>query len=389
VSDGIEPLSSPPTGGAKRSYPGLVKSDEAVRFELRPWGADESLVALLGDQGAAEFRALFDAFPDPVGVLWALRGEDGAIVDFAFGYGNLAMLSGFRLTAATPDRYTLLEALPAMRGSHAFDEHVRVCQTGVPWVHEVTYDTPFADGYMLGTFVQRVAKLGDGLMVVLVDVTDQRRMEAELQGYANLVAHDLSEPLAHIQLLVTLLEQRPDTPPSPELLQQLRGSAVRARELIDGVLAYARSGELRRERVSLARVMADVAADLRPSLETHATLVVGELPDVDADPRQLRRVFQNLVSNALRFRRGDSVLVEVSAMRDAREWVVSVRDDGVGVPPEHTRQIFGMFARFDTRAEGLGLGLAVCRRIVEAHGGRIWVEPADGGGALFRFTLPR
>jgi signal transduction histidine kinase len=164
---------------------------------------------------------------------------------------------------------------------------------------------------------------------------------------------------------------------------------VRARELIDGVLAYARSGELRRERVSLARVMADVAADLRPSLETHATLVVGELPDVDADPRQLRRVFQNLVSNALRFRRGDSVLVEVSAMRDAREWVVSVRDDGVGVPPEHTRQIFGMFARFDTRAEGLGLGLAVCRRIVEAHGGRIWVEPADGGGALFRFTLPR
>ena len=385
----MRPLSSAPTWGGDRSYPGLVKSEDAVGFELRPWGVDDNLVALLGELGAAEFRALFDAFPDPVGILWALRGEDGAIVDFAFGYGNLAMLSGFRLTAATPDRYTLLEALPAMRGSHAFDEHVRVCETGVPWVHEVTYDTPFADGYMLGTFVQRVAKLGDGLMVVLVDVTDQRRMEAELQAYANLVAHDLSEPLASMQLLVTLLEQRPDTPPSPEVLQQLRASAMRGRELIDGVLAYARSGELRRERIALARVMAEVAEDLRPALDAHATLLVGELPEVEADPRQLRRVLQNLVSNALRFRRNETVLIEVSALRDAREWVVSVRDDGVGVPPEHTRRIFGMFARLDTRAEGIGLGLAVCRRIVEAHEGRIWVEPAEGGGSVFRFTLPR
>ena len=150
-----------------------------MEFRLRPWGADGDLVALLGEQGAAEFRALFDAFPDPVGVLWALRDETGAIVDFAFGYGNLAMLAGFRLPR------------------------------------------------MLGTFVQRVAKLGDGLIVFLVDVTAERRMEAELQAYANLVAHDLSEPLASMQLLVTLLEQHPDTPPSPEVLRQLRASARR------------------------------------------------------------------------------------------------------------------------------------------------------------------
>jgi len=172
------------------------------------------------------------------------------------------------------------------------------------------------------------------------------------------------------------------------VLRQLRESAARGRELVDGVLAYARSGELRRERVALGRVLAEVAEDLRPSLEAHATLVVGELPEVEGDPPQLRRVFQNLVSTALRFRRSDPVLIEVSAFRAAREHVVSVRDNGIGVAPEHTRQIFGMFARFDTNAEGLGLGLAVCRRIVEAHGGRIWMEPADGGGTIFRFTLP-
>jgi signal transduction histidine kinase len=366
-----------------------MRSENAVEFQLRPWGVDEQLVALLGDQGASEFRALFDAFPDPVGVLWAVRGDDGAIVDFAFGYGNPAMLSGFRLPAGTPDRYTLLQALPSMRGSHALAEYVRVCESGEPWVSEVTYDTPFADGYMLGTFVLRVAKLGDGVISFLDDVTGQRRMEAELQAYANLVAHDLSEPLASMQLLVTLLEQRPDTPPAPEVLRQLRSSAERARELIDGVLSYARSGELSTQRVSLARVMADVAADLRPALEAHGKLVVGDLPEVEADPRQLRRVLQNLLSNAVRFRRGDTVLIEVSALRDAREFVVSVRDDGIGIPHEHARRIFGMFSRLDTSTEGIGLGLAVCRRIVEAHGGRIWVEPADGGGSVFRFTLPR
>ena len=365
-----------------------MKSEDVVEFDVQPWGVDENLVALLGEQGASEFRALFDAFPDPVGVLWAVRDETGAIVDFAFGYGNLAMLSGFRLTAATPDRFTLLEALPRMRESRALAEYIRVCETGEPWVREVTYDTPFADGYMLGTFVLRLAKLGDGVIGFLDEVTDQRRMEGDLQAYANLVAHDLSEPLASMQVLVTLLEQHPDTPPSPEVLRQLRESAARGRELVDGVLAYARSGELRRERVALGRVLAEVAEDLRPSLEAHATLVVGELPEVEGDPRQLRRVFQNLVSNALRFRRSDPVLIEVSAFRAAREHVVSVRDNGIGVAPEHTRQIFGMFARFDTNAEGLGLGLAVCRRIVEAHGGRIWMEPADGGGTIFRFTLP-
>jgi signal transduction histidine kinase len=381
-------LSSTPTSSDGCSYPGGVSEREALP-EVRPWGVDECLLALLGERGATEFRALFDAFPDPVGVLWAVRGEDGAIGDFAFGYGNPAMLSGFRLPAGTPERYTLLQALPRMRGSRAFDEYVRVCETGEPWVSEVTYDTPFADGYMVGTFVLRVARLGDGVMTFLDEVTGQRRMEADLQAYANLVAHDLSEPLASMQLLVTLLEQRPDTPPSPEVLRQLRSSAERARELIDGVLAYARSGELRTERVDLARVVAEVAADLRPALEAHGELLVGELPEVEADPRQLRRVFQNLVSNALRFRRGDTVQIEVSALRDAREFVVSVRDDGVGIPQEHARRVFAMFSRLDASAEGIGLGLAVCRRIVEAHGGQIWVEPADGGGSVFRFTLPR
>jgi len=358
--------------------------------ETAAWGDDQKLVDLLGAQGEAGFRALFDGFPESVGVLWALRDADDDIVDFTFGYGNPSILRAFRLPPETRDRYTLLEALPRMRGSVAFDAYVEVCESGEPWIQEVTYDTPFGDGYMLGTFVQRTVKLGDGLVNFLTDVTEQRRMEAELRSYADVVAHDLNEPIAGIAFLVGLLERRAEEPPPPGVLQQLRTSAERARDLIDGVLLYARAGELEIERIALERLVGEVAEDLRPRLErADATIETGELPEVDGDPRQLRRVLLNLVANALKFRGDAPPRVQVSALRDSQEWVVTVRDNGVGVDPDAATRIFGMFSRADQEAEGVGIGLAVCRRVVEAHGGRIWVEPADGGGSAFRFTLPR
>ena len=352
------------------------------------WGDDPKLRALLGDQGAAGFRALFDGFPELVGILWAIRDPDGTLVDFAFGYGNPAMLRAFRISAETAERYTLLEALPQMRDSRALAAYVRTCDAGEPWLKEVHYDTPFGDGYMLGTFAHRTAKLGDGLMVFLTDVTEQRRMEAELSSYADVVAHDLREPVANMALLVRLLEQRADEPPSAEVLSMLRSGIDRSQELIEAILSYARMGELRRERVRLGEVMDAVAADLRPQL-ADAELRVGELPEVDGDPRQLRRVLQNLVGNAVKFRGEQPPRVEVGALRGSAEWVLTVSDNGIGVAPEEASRIFGMFERAADEGDGNGIGLAVCRRIVEAHGGRIWVEPSAGGGSAFRFTLPK
>jgi signal transduction histidine kinase len=352
--------------------------------DVEPWGEDPKLVEVLGGQGAAEFRAMLDGFPEAVGVLWAMRDDGGRIVDFSFGYGNPSILSAFRLPAATRDRYTLLEALPRMRGTRAFDAYVRVCDTGEPWVTEVTYDTPFGDGYMLGTWVQRSAKLGDGIVNFMTDVTDQRRMEAELRSYADVVAHDLNEPIAGIAMLVGLLERRAAQPPPAGVVEQLRASTERARDLIDGVLVYARAGELTTEQVALGDLVADVARDLR--LDAGA-LEVGELPEVEGDPRQLRRVLQNLLGNAVKYHGVAPLRIEVSALRDSAEWVVTVRDNGRGVDPDQATRIFGMFSRADQEVDGAGIGLAVCRRIVEAHGGRIWVESA-GAGSAFRFTLP-
>jgi signal transduction histidine kinase len=99
-------------------------------------------------------------------------------------------------------------------------------------------------------------------------------------------------------------------------------------------------------------------------------------------------VLQNLVGNALKFRGEAPPRVELSALRERNEWIVTVSDNGVGVDPDHATRFFEMFSRASSEVAGVGIGLAVCRRIVEAHGGRIWVEAADGGGSAFRFTMP-
>ena len=351
---------------------------------------DHTLDALLGRQGSAVMRAVWHASPQPVGLLWAIRDDAGTIVDFEFGYGNPAILRLFRFPESMRGRFTLLEALPQMREDGSFDVYARVCETGEPLVDEISFDTPFAVGYARGTLLRRTAKLGDGLVVLLDDVTEQRRTEAELRGYAHAVAHDLSEPIAAMAVLVTLLERRRDERPDPEVLRLLRESVGRARQLVDGVLEYARAGEVRRDRVDLAVLMTEVEQDLRARLaEAQATLEVRDLPEVGGDAGLLRRVLQNLVGNAAKFRGAAPAHITVEACEQDGDWVVSVRDRGVGVPPEDADRIFGMFARSGAEAAGNGIGLAVSRRVVEAHGGRIWVEPAEGGGSAFRFTLPR
>ncbi len=327
---------------------------EPVSVEPERWGADPRLEALLGTQGAAGFRALLEGFPDAVGIVWPLRGAAVTIVDFALGYGNPAMLRSFRLPAATRDRYTLLEALPRMRGSRAFTEWVGVCETGRSWIREIVYDTPFGDGYMLGTFVQRVARLGDGLLIVLTDITEQRRNEAELRNFADLVAHDLREPVIGIAHLISMLERRAEEPPSPDVLRLLRETTERAHELIDGVLSYSRAGELRRERIDLGDLMAEVGEDLRPLLaDARASLHTEELPDgrrrsAPSAPRPAEPHGQRGQVPG----RAAAAASRVSARRREDEWVITVRDNGIGVDPDQATRIFDMFSRVGGATRG-------------------------------------
>jgi len=169
----------------------------------------------------------------------------------------------------------------------------------------------------------------------------------------------------------------------------------RMQAMIDDLLLYSRAGTANLQRVDVAAAELVEAAlrDLAPAVaETGAAVEVGELPTVRADAGQLRRVFQNLLSNAMKYTAPDVEPRVLVSCRDCdADWEIAVADNGIGIEPRNAERVFEMFARVHGGAEyrGTGLGLAISRRIVERHGGRLWVEANAGGGSVFRLTLPR
>jgi signal transduction histidine kinase len=195
-------------------------------------------------------------------------------------------------------------------------------------------------------------------------------------------------------MYVQLLEARhgQDLGSATQLVDGISAATGHARELIRGLLEYSRAGrgELRTEKVSCERLVAEVLDVLAgPIDEAGATVEVGTLPVVDADRRNLSQVFQNLIGNAVKFSEG-APRVEVSASMVEGAWWFAIRDNGIGMDPGEAEEIFEPFHRLHGEGSypGTGIGLAVCERIVEQHGGRIWAESKPREGSTFRFTLP-
>lgn len=168
--------------------------------------------------------------------------------------------------------------------------------------------------------------------------------------------------------------------------------ARRMQALIDDLLTISRVDTKGRplQRIDLGESLDAALRSLRICIdERHAVVHAGPLPAVLGDAAQLTQVFQNLLSNAVKFCQAGAPRVEISARRDGALWRICVRDNGIGVPEEHRERIFGMFQRLHGRREyaGTGIGLAICQKVVERHGGTIWVEAAQGGGSAFMFTL--
>ncbi|HET8948919.1 MAG TPA: ATP-binding protein [Solirubrobacteraceae bacterium] len=241
------------------------------------------------------------------------------------------------------------------------------------------------------------------VVAAFTDITERReaqraleRTNAELAQFAYVASHDLSEPLRMVSSYLQLLRRRYHgqiDEDADEFIDFAVEGANRMRALIEDLLAYSRAGRGADPRaIDLGHVMADVLSSLAAAVaDARAQVSVGPMPTVLGDRLALAQVLQNLIANALKFRSGPQACVWVSAERvhDAK-WRVTVADDGIGIDPRHRDRVFKMFQRLHDREafEGTGIGLAICRKIVERQGGEIWVDGREGGGSVFSFTIP-
>jgi light-regulated signal transduction histidine kinase (bacteriophytochrome) len=257
--------------------------------------------------------------------------------------------------------------------------------------------------------VSNATNAPDLILLAIEDITERKRAEEalaqrtaelqrtneELSHFARIVSHDLNEPLRMVSSYLQLLAQRYrgklDADADEHIAFAVDG-AQRLQALIQDLLAYTRVGGKVQEftAVDCEALLQHTLGDLQITIEENgATVTHDSLPTVHGDAVQLGIVFQNLISNALKFRSQAPPRIDISARQDGSQWVFAVRDNGIGLDPRNAARIFQVFQRLHTHREypGTGMGLAICKKIVERHGGRIWVESTPGKGSTFIFTI--
>jgi PAS domain S-box-containing protein len=245
---------------------------------------------------------------------------------------------------------------------------------------------------------------GEGLFVVsaIADISERKRQaevlersNMELQRFALLASHDLQTPMRSIASFVQLLQStyadKLDSQAN-DWISRTQQSVRHLQILIQDLLEYSRVDSQAHpfQRVSIRDVFDHALLLLDASVrESGAEVICGELPVVTGDRSQLVQLMQNLIGNALKYRNKKPPHIHVSAEQRGNEWIIAVRDNGIGIAPKYHQKIFEIFQRLHDQQEypGTGIGLAVCRRVVERHGGRIWVESEAGRGSVFHFTL--
>lgn len=310
---------------------------------------------------------------------------------------------------------TDFDFFPAEQARESFDDEQKILQTGQALIGKAE-KVQRADGYSHWVSTTKVPIRGkdgriSGLFGISRDITDLeqarmaleksadelKRSNAELEQFAYVASHDLQEPLrmvaSYLQLLDRRYRDRLDDD-AREFIDYAVDGAARMRTLISDLLAYSRVGTHGQpfERIDCEKLLTRVLANLLVALdESNATITHDELPKLVGDPVQIEQLLQNLVANAVKFRKkNESPTVHLSASRAGNQWIFSVRDNGIGIDAEHRDRIFVIFQRLHSWTEypGTGIGLAICKRIVERHGGRMWIESQPGKGSTFFFTIP-
>ncbi|KFE65300.1 sensor histidine kinase [Hyalangium minutum] len=291
----------------------------------------------------------------------------------------------------------------------------RVLETGVPDSYDVQSYADTGPSW----YVVRVGPIRDegqivGFTMITTDVTSLKKTQLqleqsnrelaqsnrELESFASVASHDLQEPLRKIQSFGERLKTVTAgtlAPEAQDYLERMHNAATRMRRLIEDLLAFARVTSKAQPftRVDLSTIAREVLGDLEVAIEqAKATVTVGELPVIQGDPTQMRQLLQNLLSNALKFRREDApprITLEASVEKESGRHEILVQDNGIGFEEKHAEKIFALFQRLHGRGkyEGTGLGLAICRKIAERHGGTIAAHSSPGQGSTFTIRLPQ
>lgn len=401
-----------------------VKQTEAILNQL----VAEQTLAL--ERQTHQLRTTLDASLNSIIAMTAIRDNDGTIIDFMMDTANEAVIKSNFMTPEQIIGRPLLTVFPGNRENGFFDLYVRVVQSGQPEQSSQYYQDEFG---LEGWFEVSAVKQGDdGVVVTYNNITDRKRNELaaqqqanelreannelrrsneNLQQFAHIASHDLQEPLRRIQAFSDLLQsQFADSLSDGEkdMTRRIQKSARRMQLLIKDLLAYSQLTTQREpfSPVSLTDVLNDVTSDLEMSItEKQATIETALLPTVLGSASRLRQLFQNLIVNALKFAQPDQPpLIQIrSRPAQADElpspldeqsatafWLVTVADNGIGFEEKYKSRIFTPFQRLHDQATytGTGIGLAICQRVAESHGGAIDVSSQPGSGSTFKVFLP-
>ncbi|HYL78104.1 MAG TPA: PAS domain S-box protein [Bryobacteraceae bacterium] len=319
-----------------------------------------------------------------------------------FGYTPEEMVGQSILAIAAPDRADEMpQILERIRRGERID-HYQTVRRGKRGnlIHVSLSVSPVLDsaGRIVGA--SKIARdVTDRVVAeqsILRNADRLARSNADLQQFTYAASHDLQEPLRTIVTFTQMLAERYQGKMDAQTTQYVEfiiSAATRMSALISDLLNYSRLSQhddAPFKEVPLSDIVNWAAYNLQMAIQdSGATLDAGPLPSVWANQTQMIQLFQNLLSNAIKYRSQDAPSIRIGAEQKGEEWIVSVCDNGVGVAPEYREYIFGVFKRLHGQQfPGTGVGLAICKGIVERHGGRIWVESAEGQGSIFRFSIP-
>jgi PAS domain S-box-containing protein len=350
-------------------------------------------------ESEARFRELAEVGPQ---FIWVTQGDGG--IEYVnsrwTGYSGLDL-------AGTADTEKLAAAIHVDDRDELFRRWRRSMENGEPLEAEARLRR--RDGVFRWFMIRSVPLRGASGEIVRwfgasTDIDEQKRVEDELrrankdlEQFAYSASHDLQEPLRGIKIFSELLSNRYSSRldgQGLDFLQYLRSSATRMEMLVRDLLAYTQVGRLDTvdQTADANQALSEALSNLdRAIADSGAEITFGPLPAVRAHNTHLKQLFQNLVGNAIKYRSPERTpVVRVDAEKANDHWIFSVKDNGMGIPAEYKERIFGLFKRLHSgdQYSGTGIGLAICQRIVERYGGRIWVESELGKGSTFFFTLP-